>query len=261
MRHDHWPAGSLEYAQARLSARYGDRPDELEWRRLEHVRAFPALLDVAHASVFALGRGIGVQSLPHEIERVCAGTGASLSPRWLRGCRKTGRPQSAGARRSPILPVLQHLARGGAPLPWMRDDPVYREPRRREPAILGLAPERRMPAPLAAAWSDADRIGSLWVAEWRRRIPRTAACRRRDSSQRSGRALAAHLDAFRDRALRDGWPLRRTLQARLALLVSPRDARSRRRLHLSRAGGARPRAPARRNPAPRHPSPASPLAP
>ena len=31
--------GSVEYAQARLSARYGERADELAWRRIDHVRA------------------------------------------------------------------------------------------------------------------------------------------------------------------------------------------------------------------------------
>jgi len=45
--------GSLEYAQARLSARYGQRPDEIAWRRIEHLRELPALLDVARIS--ALG--------------------------------------------------------------------------------------------------------------------------------------------------------------------------------------------------------------
>ncbi len=34
----------------------------------------------------------------------------------------------------------------------------------------------------------------------------------------TGRALDAHLAAFHDRTVRDGWPLRRTLQARLTLL-------------------------------------------
>lgn len=211
-------AGSLEYAQARLSARYGERPDELAWRRLEHVRALPALLDLARAS--ALSRwmaGFGAHSMPHEIDRTLRGHWRELVAEVAAWMPEDWQPAVRWCTTLVDLSVLQHLARGGELLPWMRDDPVYAELAERESAGFGAAPEGGALAPLAAAWGDADRIGSLWLAEWRRRIPQS---RRSDSDLLAevGRALGAHLGAFRDRAVRDGWPLRRTLQARLVLL-------------------------------------------
>lgn len=211
-------AGSLEYAQARLSARYGERPDELAWRRLEHVRALPALLDLARATALARWTGgIGAHSMPHEIERVLRGHWRELVAEVAAWMPEDWHAAVDWCATLADLSVLQHLARGGELLPWMRDDPVYGDLAERESAVFGAAPAGGPLAPLAAAWSDADRMGSLWVAEWRRRIPRP---RRADDALLAevGRALVAHLAAFRDRAVRDGWPLRRTLQARLALL-------------------------------------------
>jgi len=86
--------------------------------------------------------------------------------------------------------------------------------RRRAPAspALGAGPL----AALAAGWDDPGRIVPLWRVEWERRAPA-----RGDPDLRAelGRALGAHLAAFHDPALKDGWPLRRALQARLTLLL------------------------------------------
>ena len=43
-------AGSLEYAHARLCARFGNRADELVWRRIETIREIDAMLEAARAS-------------------------------------------------------------------------------------------------------------------------------------------------------------------------------------------------------------------
>ena len=56
--------GSLEYAQARLSARYGERPDEIAWRRIEHLRELPALLDAARISAFGIWLA-GIDPIEH----------------------------------------------------------------------------------------------------------------------------------------------------------------------------------------------------
>ena len=211
-------AGSLEYAHARLSARYGDRPDELLWRRIAHVRALPALLDAVRASALSLWmRGIGSHSTPHEIERVLRGHWRELVAEVTAWMPEEWQPAVRWCGVLVDLPLMQHLARGGAVPAWMHDDPVYNDLAERESGGFGATPADKALAPLAAAWTDPDRIGTLWLAEWRRRIP---------ESQRAGnatmdevrRALDAHLAAIRDRTARDGWPLRRTLQARLALL-------------------------------------------
>ena len=211
-------AGSLEYAHARLSARYGDRPDELAWRRIEHVRALPALLDAVRASVLSVWMGgIGSHGTPHEIERVLRSHWRDLVAEVTAWMPEEWQPAVRWCAVLVDLPLLQHLARGGAVPPWMHDDPAYVDLAERESAGFGTAPADKALAPLAAAWTDPDRIGHLWLAEWRRRIP---------ESQRAGnatmdepaRALGAHLAAFHERTAHDGWPLRRMLQARLSLL-------------------------------------------
>ena len=211
-------AGSLEYAHARLSARYGDRPDELAWRRIEHVRALPALLDAVRASALSLWMGgIGSHSTPHEIERVLRGHWRDLVAEVTAWMPEAWQPAVRWCAPLVDLPLLQHLARGGAVPPWMHDDAAYGDLADRDAAGFGAAPAVKALSPLAAAWTDPDRIGPLWLAEWRRRIP---ASQRADNAtlDEAGRALSAHLAAFRDRTVRDGWPLRRALQARLSLL-------------------------------------------
>ena len=210
--------GSLEYAQARLSARYGQRPDEIAWRRIEHLRELPALLDAARMS--ALGfwlAGIDPASTPHTIERVLrehwrklvAEVAAWMPDEWQSAVRWCALAAD--------LPVAQHLARGGASLPWMPDDAVYRELCEREAAGFGAAPTAGPFAPLAAAWPDPVRIGGAWLAEWRRRLP-VGEDDEATLLDELARVLRAHLAAFHDPAVRDGWPLRRALEARLTLL-------------------------------------------
>jgi hypothetical protein len=209
--------GSLEYAQARLSARFGARPDELAWRRIEHLRELPALIDSARTTAFhAWMAGIGPMSTPHEIDRhvrerwrECVGEVASWMPDdWQRAV--------AWCAVLTDLPVCAHLARGGAPAAWMVDDAIYRDLCVCEPAGSGVAPPGGALAPLAPAWAESDRIGRAWQREWQRRVPRGAL----DATllQELVRAIAAHLAEFRNTAARDGWTLRRALAARLTLL-------------------------------------------
>jgi hypothetical protein len=105
-------AGSLEYAHARLCARYGDRPDELAWRRIETLREFRAMLDAVRAShLGAWIADIGPDSGVHAIEfamrahwrsRVTA-IAAWMPAAWCPAIEWCGLMVE--------LPVLQHLAR------------------------------------------------------------------------------------------------------------------------------------------------------
>jgi len=209
--------GSLEFAQARLSARFGARPDELAWRRIEHLRELPALIDSARTTAFHVWMaGIGPMSTPYEIDRHVrvrwrehVGEVASWMPdEWQRAvdwCAVLA-----------DLSVCAHLARGGAPADWMVDDALYRDLCVCEPAGSGVAPPGGALAPLAAGWGESDHNGRTWRREWQRRLPRGAL----DATLLSEfvRAIAAHLAEFRNPATRDGWMLRRALAARLTLL-------------------------------------------
>ena len=210
--------GSLEYAQARLCARYGQRPDELAWRHIEHVRSFAGMLDVARTSALRVWMaGIGPTTTPHEIEALLRGQWRALVADVARWMPDAWQAAVAWCAVAADLPVVVHLARGGATLPWMQDDPVLRDLCERAAAGFGTAPIGGPLAPLAPAWADPGRIGSLWRDEWRRRMPGRHADAPRLVDE-FAHLMHRHLGAFRDPSVRDGWPLRQTLQARLVLL-------------------------------------------
>ena len=208
--------GSLEYAQARLQARHGQRASEAVWQRLETAREFPALLDAAARSALRPWlAGITAGSPAHRIEavlrahwRACVAEVAGwMPPAW--------RPALAWCVVLPDLPLLQHLARGGATAPWMQDDPAYR-------ALFTAASGRRAGAlaegpfaPLAPAWSAPETLARAWRAEWQRRLPPA----RGDSLGPVVQALQRHGAAFGGAPAGTGWLLRRALQTRLQLLM------------------------------------------
>jgi hypothetical protein len=210
--------GSIEYAQARLSARYGQRPDELAWRRIEHVRSFAGVLDVARTSALRVYMaGIGPTSTAHEIEALLRGQWRGLVADVARWMPEAWQAAVMWCAVAADLSVVVHLARGGATLPWMQNDLVFRDLCEGEAAGSGTAPIGGPLAPLAAAWSEPGRIGNLWRDEWRRRMP----ARHTDAPllvDLFAHVMNLHLGAFRDPSVRDGWPLRQTLQARLVLL-------------------------------------------
>jgi hypothetical protein len=209
--------GSLEYAQARLSARYGERPDEIAWRRIEHLRELPAMLDAARISAFGIWlAGIEPMSTPHQIECILRDHWRSLVAELAAWMPDAWQPAIRWCAVAVDLPVVAHLARGEAALPWMPDDEVYRDLCALESGS-GTAPAEGWFAPFRAAWGEPVRLGNAWRAEWLRRLP----ARRGDDVtllDELVRVLRRHLSAFRDPSVRDGWPLRRTLEARLTLL-------------------------------------------
>jgi hypothetical protein len=209
--------GSLEYAQARLSARFGTRPDELAWRRIEHLRELPALIDAARTGALHVWMaGIGPMSTPHEIDR-------HIRERWREQVREVAawmpdawQPAVAWCAVIADLAVCAHLARGGAPAAWMADDELYCDLCERDSTGARTAPPAGPLAPLAAAWAESDRIGRIWLREWQRRLPHGAL--EETLLRELVRAIAVHLALFRDPALADGEALRRALAVRLTLL-------------------------------------------
>lgn len=173
----------MDYAQSRLQSRFGERPDELLWRKLEAMPEPAAALAIARSS--GLRRwvvGITAHADTHEIEialrarwRECVIETASWMPnRWQAAMLWT--------RGLVDLPALCHLAHGGAPLPWMFADPVLqahagadavtRESLLREHCrvLIEVSPEFPGRAVSPARLGPA-RIHQAWLEEWRRRWP------------------------------------------------------------------------------------------
>ena len=215
--------GSLEYAQARLQARHGQRASDATWQRLETAREFNALLEIARASALRPWlAGITAPPDARQIDTVMRGHWRQavaevvgwMPPAWQAGL--------AWCAVLPDLPLLQHLARGGEPRVWMQDDPAWRR-------LSAAPPAERLPAlsaaglaDLADAWSAPGSPGSAWQAAWEagwwRRLPqRPETC---DASlRRLATTLQAHAAAFAAAPPGPGGLLRRALQARLSLLL------------------------------------------
>jgi hypothetical protein len=210
--------GSLELAHARLSARYGGRPDASVWRRVEHIRALPALVDAARTS--PLARWISELtpgSDSHDIER-------ALRDQWRREVSEVAAWMPEQWQSAVLwwttwidLPVLEYLARGGTPLPWMAGDAVYcdLQSTSADAQATGSNVRQLMPA-LRGLMVRPESMLSRWCDAWRARMPpgQSGVSFLNELS----RILHGHLASFAAQAVGDGWPSRRELDKRLGTL-------------------------------------------
>lgn len=214
--------GSLEFAQARLQARHGQRAREADWQRLEVTREFGALLDAARQSPLQPWLvGLTRHSTSHQIEALLRGQWQALVAEVAAWMPARWQAALAWCAVLPDLPLLQHLARGGEARPWMDDDAALRALAQAAPAQRADVLARSRYAPLAAAWKAPDRLGAAWFDEWQRRLPRPGLRPgdADDSLHRLVQTLRAHADGFVAAPPAQAWLLRRALQARLTVLL------------------------------------------
>ena len=206
-------SGDLEYACARIGARMGERPDEAAWRAIAGIRGFAAFLDAARAAPFRRWTsGIAAEGDPHGVEAVLLGHWRTLVDEVRVWMPEQWHPAIAWVGTLGDLPVAQYLARGGVPLPWMRDDPTYRELSRN-----GGPPGSGPLARLAATWTNPEGFFRAWIDEWSLRVPHPDAAEPTAIADYA-RLLAAGRGAPRDSPVSDGVPARRALTSRLAAL-------------------------------------------
>jgi hypothetical protein len=219
--------GSLEFAQARLQSRHGERADEPAWQRLEVAREFAALLDAGRQSPLqAWFVGITVQSTSHQIEAVLRGhwrAAVAEVAGWMPPCWQ---PALNWCAPLPDLPALQHLLRGGEPAPWMAEDPALHAacaaaPAERAAAIAAALTEGALNA-LAGRQSATESLsGSLmpaWRAEWQRRLAQPLGGLD-DPLRQLVTTLQSHGATFAAASAGQGGLLRAALKARLSLLL------------------------------------------
>jgi hypothetical protein len=163
---------AFAYAQARLQARYGARPNSADWSHVAATADLGALVQVLRNSPLArwISR-IGPRAGVHGIER-------RLREEWMRGVEEVAGWQPEAWRDGILwlrwiayVPSLQKLARGGRAFAWMREDPVLGpivalEPRDRR-AALGRTPL----APLAAGFPPPHDLAGAWTRHWRQLWP------------------------------------------------------------------------------------------
>lgn len=206
--------GSLEYAQARLQARHGRRADDGAWQRLETPRAYGALLDAVRSSPLrAWAVGLTPKGSAHEIETVLHGHWRAVVHELAGWMPPAWQPAITWCALAPLLPALQHLARGGPVRPWMQDDALLRVLCAAAPAARADALRGTAAAALAPAWGTAQTLGRAWWQAWEGRLPRPL--QRDDGLHAVVALLQAHGVAFAAAPPGPGTLLRRALQARL----------------------------------------------
>ena len=191
----------VAYATARIAARFGARPQDADWHRIELQRALAALLEAARGTPLARHTaGVASGQDVHAIAAVLRGHRRALAREIGDWMPARWRPALAWLAVAPDLPVCAHLADGRPPRPWMRDDAVYGALLAAgndagpddAPARAGrVAPDAALAA-LAAAGSDASPVGDRWRAEWHRRLPQAAS----PTLAEAGLRVAAHFGAF-----------------------------------------------------------------
>jgi len=184
--------GSLELAHARIAARWGSRPDDALWRRIEATHDLSAVLALARTS-----------SLSQWLGGIDAGTGLHAVERLLRERWRQRVDEVAAWMPMPWQPALRwcaELIELPGEQPWVVD-----------PA----RPARH--APDAAGDKQAVALLARWQVRWRQLLPRDGGC---ETVERAlVPLLEAHRRAFAAPHSVDGWALRRALQARLVLLL------------------------------------------
>ncbi len=211
--------GSLEYAQARLQARHGQRVDEAAWRRIETMRDFAPLLELARGTALRPWLvGIAADSTAHRVEATLRGHWRALVDEAVAWMPRPWQAALAWCAVLPDLAPLQHLARGGEAAPWIADDGELGD-------LCAATPPARLAAlaggPLAAlapAWHAPHSIGRVWLEEWQRRLPQPLS-EAGDALGQLVRTLDEHASAFAGASPGQGWQLRAALRARLSLLL------------------------------------------
>jgi hypothetical protein len=211
--------GSLEFAHARIWARWGMRLDDVAWRRIETTRELAPVLELARASALTRWlQGVTAEAGLHAVE-------SALRRRWRECVRELARWMPAEWRASidwcarlADLPAVQHWAREPARAAWLEHDEHLR-------ALDGAAGDAAARAPdvdpawrdlLGRARGDPASVLASWLQTWRRRLPlHGQAAIERELLP----LLVRHVQAFAAPQAADGWGQRRALHARLVALL------------------------------------------
>lgn len=205
--------GSIELAQARIGARWGEGPSDATWRRIEATRDIAGVLDIARNDP-ALARwveGIGADAALHALERTLRRHARERVAELCRWMPAAWQPAVAWCALLPDLPALQHLARGDAAPAWMQDDRALR------PCLDGRPWHDARLALLTSARADPAGLLTRWRERWRTLLPRDGGRTRIEHELLP--LLEAHAVAFASARTVDGRAARAALRERLVLLM------------------------------------------
>lgn len=204
--------GSLEFAYARLCARFGERADETVWRRIEVVRDVAGVLEIVRASSLApYVAGIGTDIEAHALESAARRHWRALVSEIAGWMPVAWQPAVRWCAVLVDLPVFVALGRKESLPAWLADDPVLR-------GLVegGQSANRAYAALVRAGAGDAQRVRAAWRAHWLASLPEPLSAH--PLLQRLVQMLEEHGHRFAHAHPADAWPLRRGLAARVILL-------------------------------------------
>jgi hypothetical protein len=183
------------YAQVRLQARHGMRPDERAWRRLESTGEFANYLQVAHTTalrpwVAGLHSGHGAHDIELTLRQQYRRTIDEVA-HWM---PDAWHGPVDWVRHLPDLPALQHLLTGATAPAWMRDDPELRRYAFDTPEARVQALRASDCAALLTGWQRGEPLHAAWLEQWQALWPRTT--RFADGLAALARLLRRHLGAL-----------------------------------------------------------------
>ena len=215
----------IEYAQARLQARYGARASESLWSQVRSARSLAALLESLRDS--PVKRWVGAVNAEADADvielhlrqafRECVEEVA----RWV---PDTWRPAVQWTRTLVDLPAVVRLANGEAALGWMRRDPTLQAYADPDPDIAGRALAsgplrnivRKLELSAGVVHGARHQVArEQWLIEWRLRWPDTDG---EEAAALTGltRIVLDHLARFTATDIEDPWALRRDLASQVA---------------------------------------------
>lgn len=159
---------SFAYAQARLQARHGTRPNAATWRRLEGVG------DLLHFLQSARTTGLRPWVLHFSARTDIDAMELSLRQQFRYYIAEVASWQPV-AWRKPVLwvqrlldlPGLQHLLMGERAPAWMRDDPVLKPFATDNLRARLEALQDSDFAPLVQTWQEGSPLLGAWQRRWR----------------------------------------------------------------------------------------------
>ncbi|NDY97075.1 hypothetical protein [Wenzhouxiangella limi] len=204
------------YLQARLQARHGQRPGEVDWRLIESSVDLLHYLDAVRATALKRWvRGVSPDSSAAEIEMLLRANwrdGVVQASTWAPG---PWREMLLWCRWLPELPVLAHLLDGGGVRAWMRSDPVIRSFAFDDPgACLSALADTEL-APMQPLLQAGEGVRSAWQSVLCDLVPGTVSSPAGDALEQLDRLLEGHRVAMLEAPEQgDGQALRKELGAR-----------------------------------------------
>lgn len=165
---------SFAYAQARLQARFGERPDEDVWLRLHGIGELGSYLQVARQTVLRKWvLGISPTHDSHDIELALRQKFRSHIDEVANWLPQPWRAALQWTRCLPDLPALQYLLGGGAPAAWMRRDPMLAGFADADTKTDSQVPHLSDCAVLAEKTAQDETLSQGWLRHWRELQPVT----------------------------------------------------------------------------------------